>query len=144
MFALDMPSFVAKEDRCPLWARLAPVLYLIACAACVRAVLLDPSADIGVYGMLVAVGLVPAFVLPGVFSTSNTRLAATPDGLAIDGSLVKIDDIRLEPAARGQARLFVQPRFGRKRSFLVSSAKDARALVAALPPASLPAGALVA
>jgi hypothetical protein len=135
---------LAKEDRCPLWALAAPALYLFACALCVRAIAMDPSADIGIYGLLVAVGLVPAFVLPGVFSTRTVKLAVSEAGLVVDGRVVKLDDARLLHADRGQARLIATERGGRTRTFHFASYKEAQALVRDLPPASAPSLALLA
>lgn len=133
-----------REDKPPVWASLSPVLYLLACAGCVRSVLLDRSIDIGIAGLLVAVGLVPAFVLPAVFSTRAARIAASTEGLILDGRLLKINDVRIERAERGGARLFIETRDGGTRSFLVASHKDAQKLMARLPPVSAPAGALAA
>jgi hypothetical protein len=133
-----MPVLAAKEARCPLWAYLAPAVYLACCALCIRAIALDPSADVGIYGMLVAIGLVPAFVVPGVFSTRSVKLSVSSDGLLVDGRLVPTDDVRLAFAERGSAHVHVEERGGKKRSFLVASYKEAQALVRELPPSSAP------
>lgn len=141
-----MPSEIRlelQEKRCPVWALAAPALYLLACLAAVRAVLVDRS-DVGVAGLLLAAGLVPAFAIPAVFTTRRACLAMTDDGLAIDGRLVKIDDARLQHAERGSALLHLVLRSGRTRTFVAPSYKDAQRLVAMLPPVSAPAGALAA
>ena len=137
-------ALVVREEKPPIWAVLAPALYLLACAGCVRSVLMDRSMDIGITGLLVAVGLVPAFVLPAIFCTRRTRIAADGEGLVIDGRIVKINDARIARAALGSARLTVETRNGDTRAFLVPSYKDAQQLMAALPPVSAPAGALAA
>ncbi|MDB4936323.1 MAG: hypothetical protein JWP87_3295 [Labilithrix sp.] len=133
-----------REERAPLWATLAPALYLFACALCVRSVLMDRSIDIGIAGLLVAVGLAPAFALPAIFSTRNARLGASNEGLLVDGALVKIDAIRIDRADRGMARLVVETRAGTTRTFIAPSYKDAQKLMSLLPPVSAPAGALAA
>jgi hypothetical protein len=133
-----------REERPPLWAVLAPALYLLACAACVRAVLMDRSIDIGIAGLLVAVGLAPAFAVPAVFSTRSVRIAASSEGLLVDGRLVKLNDVRIARADRGTAKLHVETRSGDARTFIVASYKDAQHIMAMLPPVSAPAGALAA
>jgi hypothetical protein len=133
-----------REERPPLWAVLAPALYLLACAACVRSVLMDRSIDIGIAGLLVAVGLAPAFAVPAVFSTRSVRIAASSEGLLVDGRLVKINDVRIARAERGTAKLHVETRSGDTRTFIVASYKDAQHMMAMLPPVSAPAGALAA
>lgn len=133
-----------SEQKAPSWARVAPLLYLFASALAVRSVLMDRSIDIGITGLLVAVGLVPAFVIPAVFSCRSTRLAASNEGLLVNGSLVKINDVRIARADRGTARLVVETRAGDTRTFVVASYKDAQQLMALLPPVSAPAGALAA
>jgi hypothetical protein len=133
-----------REQKAPLWATVAPVLYLFACALAVRSVLMDRSIDIGIAGLLVAVGLAPAFVLPAVFSTRSARVAASNEGLLVDGALVKINDVRIARADRGMARLMVDTRDGATRTFIVPSYKDAQKLMSLLPPVSAPAGALAA
>src|ERR1700761_705358 len=95
------PVLAVREEKPPIWAVLSPALYLLACAGCVRSVLMDRSMDIGITGLLVAVGLVPAFVLPAIFCTRRTRLGAHSEGLVIDGRIVKINDVRIAPAALG-------------------------------------------
>jgi hypothetical protein len=105
---------------------------------------MDRSIDIGISGLLVAVGLVPAFVLPAIFCTRTTRLEATPEGLLVDGRLVKIDDARVARADRGAARLHVETRDGGTRTFVVRSYKEAQLLISRLPPVSAPTGALAA
>jgi hypothetical protein len=134
----------AEEKRPPLWAIAAPFLYLLACAACIHAVVTDPGTEVGIYGLLVAVGLVPAFALPAVFSTRPVKLGASEGGLLVDGRAFKLDDARVERADRGAARLHVEVRGGRRRTFLVASYADAMRLAAELPPVSAPAGALAA
>lgn len=131
-----------REEKAPTWAMMAPLLYLFACAACVRACVLDRSIDIGICGLLVAVGLAPAFVLPAVFSTRGTSLAASDDGLFVGGRLVKFDAVRIEHAGRGTARLSVDTRNGETRTFIVASYKEAQKIMALLPPVSAPAGLL--
>ena len=141
-----MPSELrleVQEKRCPVWALAAPGLYLLACLAAVRAVLVDGS-DVGVAGLLLAAGLVPAFAIPAVFTTRRARLEMTDDGLAIDGRLVKVDDARVQHAERGTALLHLVMRSGQTRSFIAPSYKEAQRFVAALPPVSAPAGALAA
>jgi hypothetical protein len=135
---------VAKEERCPIWAAVVPVLYVLACAAAARAVFRDPSADVGISGLLAAVGLVPAFAIPAVFATCTTKLGVNDDGLVIGSRACKVDDLRLEHAERGTGKLHVVLRGGQKRTFLVESHKEAARLVAMLPPASAPSGALAA
>jgi hypothetical protein len=131
----------ASEQRAPLWALAAPALYLLACAAAIRAVLVD-GADVGVSGLLLALGLVPAFAIPAVFGTRRARLALADEGLLVDGQLVKIDEARVERAERGSALLRLVLRNGDRRTFAIDSYADAQRLVAFLPPASAPAGAL--
>lgn len=130
-------QIVAKEDRCPLWAAIVPGLYVLACAAAARAVFRDPSADIGISGLLAAVGLLPAFAIPAVFGTCKTKLAASADGLVIGSRAHKLDDIRLSHAERGTGKLHVVLRGGAKRAFAVESYDDALRLVSSLPPASI-------
>ena len=136
------PALVVREERPPAWAVLAPVLYLFACALCIRSVLLDRSMDIGIAGLRVAVGLVPAFVCPAIFGTRRTRIEADPEGLVVDGRIVKINEVRIARADRGSARLTVETRNGNTRTFVVLSYADAQLLMAALPPVSAPAGVL--
>lgn len=139
-----MDVCIAREDRSPLWAMLAPALYLAACALSVRAVMLDPSAAVGVPGLLLAVGLVPAFVIPAVFSARNVKVAASDGGLVIDGRLFKINDARVAHGPRGTALLHVEMRTGEIRTFTMKSMQDARKVAVLLPPVSAPAGALAA
>src|SRR4051794_28009014 len=134
---------LARESRPPLWALAAPLLYLTACGACVHAVAMV-GAEVGIYGLLVAIGLVPAFVLPAVFSTRSVELSTSEGGLVVDGRALKLDDARVERAERGSAKLHVEVRGGRRRTFLIDSYKDAMRLAADLPPISAPAGALAA
>jgi hypothetical protein len=129
-----------REERAPTWAMMAPLVYLLACAACVRACVLDRSIDIGIAGLLVAVGLAPAFVMPAIFSTRGTSLGAADEGLLIGGRLVKFNDVRISRAERGMARLHVDTRNGETRTFVVASYKDAQKLMSLLPPVSAPAG----
>ena len=138
----DRAVLRVREEKPPTWAMMAPVLYLLACAACVRAVVLDRSIDIGIAGLLVAVGLVPAFVLPAIFSTRATEIAAADEGLVVGGTLIKINDVRIARAERGMARLFVDTRDGETRTFIVASYKEAQKLMSLLPPVSAPAGLL--
>jgi hypothetical protein len=142
----SMP-LVARENRTPTWAVLAPVLYLLACGLAARAVF-QHNDDAGVPGLLAAVGLFPAFVIPAVFSTCKVKLELIEGGLAIRGLLAtrieKVDDVRLEHAPRGEALLHVTFRSGEEKTFLCESYSDAQALVAKLPPVSAPAGALAA
>ena len=133
-----------REEKAPTWAMIAPLLYLFACAASVRACVLDRSLDIGIAGLLVAVGLTPAFVLPAIFSTRATSLEAAASGLLVGGRLLKINDVRIARADRGMARLFVDTRNGETRTFVVPSYKEAQKLMSLLPPVSAPAGLLAA
>lgn len=133
----------AREKRCPLWALAAPGLYLVACVFAVRGVLVD-HADAGVAGLLAAVGLLPAFAVPAVFTTRRVRVELGADGVLVGGRAVKIDDARLEHAARGGGVLYLTTRTGAVRTFFVPSHEEALRLVAALPPTSAPAGALAA
>jgi hypothetical protein len=138
----DRAVLRVREEKAPTWAMMAPLLYLFACAACVRACVLDRSIDVGIAGLLVAVGLAPAFVLPAIFSTRGTTLAASEDGLVVGGRLLKIDAVRIAHAERGTARLSVDMRNDETRTFIVASYKDAQKLMSLLPPASAPAGLL--
>jgi hypothetical protein len=140
----DRAVLRVREEKAPTWAMMAPLLYLFACAAAVRSVLLDRSMDIGISGLFVAVGLVPAFVLPAIFSTRGTKISAADEGLLVDGRLVKINDARIARAERGAARLSVETRNGETRTFIVASYKDAPMLMSLLPPVSAPAGLLAA
>ena len=133
-----------REDRAPLWARVAPGLYLAAAAFAVRAVVLDSSIDVGIYGLVIAIGLVPAFVIPVVFSERRATLQASEDGLLVDGSLSKINEVRLARGERGTGTLHVELRDGTMRSFVAATYKDAQRLMADIPPVSAPAGALAA
>lgn len=139
-----MPSEIrleVSEKRAPLWALAAPGAYLLASALAVRAVLVA-GAEVGVAGILLAVGLLPAFAIPAIFTTRRARILLTENGLTIDGALEKVDDARLERAERGSAVLHLVLRSGKTRSFVAPSYKDAQRLVAMLPPVSAPAGAL--
>lgn len=140
----DAVVLEVREEKSPLWATLAPALYLFACALCIRAVVMDRSIDIGIAGLLVAVGLAPAFALPAIFSTRSARIAASSEGFVVDGRLIKINDIRIARGERGAARLFVETRDGATRTFIVPSYNDAQKLMVLLPPVSAPAGALAA
>ncbi|MBX3185677.1 MAG: hypothetical protein KF819_01625 [Labilithrix sp.] len=133
-----------REEKPPLWAIVAPALYLLACALCIRAVLMDRSIDVGIPGLFVAVGLAPAFAVPAVFSSRRARLEATSEGLLVDGALMKFDEIRVERVDRGGARIRVETRTGGARTFVAPAYKDAQRLAAMLPPVSAPAGALAA
>jgi hypothetical protein len=137
----------AREKRTPTWAVLAPVLYLLACGLAARAVF-ENHDDAGVPGLLAAVGLCPAFVVPAVFSTCRVRLSLVDGGLAVSSlfgtRIEKVDDARLEHAARGQGLLHVVVRNGETKTFIVASYTAAQELVAKLPPVSAPAGALAA
>lgn len=132
----------ARETRPPFWAFVAPALYLVACAGCVRAHFLDPSADVGVAGLLVAVGLAPSFVIPAVFSTRAARLETDGDTLFVDGRALKFDAIRVEPASKGTGRVILSMRDGATRTFVVDDVRAANLFAAKLPPVSAPAGAL--
>jgi len=127
-----------REEKPPLWAMLAPPLYLFACALCVRAFAMDHNMDIGIAGLLVAVGLAPAFSLPAIFSTRGVRLAAAGEGLLVDGRLVKINNVQIARAERGTGRLIVETRDGATRTFIASRYSDAQQLMAELPPVSAP------
>jgi hypothetical protein len=141
-----MPSEIrleVREKRCPLWALAAPGLYLAMCLVAIRAVFVD-RVEVGVAGILLAVGLVPAFAIPAVFCTRRTRLEMTNEGLTIDGVLEKVDDARIERAERGSGVLHLVMRNGQTRSFIAPSYKEAQQLMTMLPPVSAPAGALAA
>lgn len=137
-------AFVAREARCPLWAAMAPVVYLAACALAARAVVGDPTAEVGIWGVVAAIGLVPAFAIPVVFASCKVTIGVADGALSIDGRAHKLDDIRVERAARGAAKLHVVLRSGQERSFAFESYADANAILLALPPISAPAGALAA
>jgi len=132
----------AREKRIPLWAAATPVFYLLACVLAVRASVIDHQGA-SLAGFLVAIGLFPAFVIPAIFTTSNVRLAAMPDGLAIDGRLEKIDEIRLARGEKGSGVVHVTMRNGRARAFVIASYKDGQLLMSKLPPISAPTGALL-
>jgi hypothetical protein len=140
----DAPVLAVREEKPPLWAVFAPPLYLFACALAIRSVAMDRSIDVGLCGLLVAVGLAPAFAMPAIFSTRKMRLSACDEGLIVDGSIVKINGVRIGRADRGSARLIVETRDGTSRTFLVPSYADAQKLMSLLPPVSVPAGALAA
>jgi hypothetical protein len=127
-----------------MWALAAPVFYVGACALAVRAHLLDPSSDVGLAGLLLALGFPPSFAVPAIFSTRGSSLATDGDVLRIEGRVVKFDVIRVEPAPRGSAVVHVVLRSGETRSFVAEDAREATRLAAALPPVSAPAGALAA
>lgn len=131
------------EKRPPFWAYAVPPAYLFACALAVRAVLTD-YAEVGVSGLLLAAGLLPAFAVPAIFTTRRARIALSDAGLTIDGAIEKIDDARIEHAERGTAVLHLTMRDGKTRTFLSPSYDEAKKLIALLPPVSAPAGALVA
>jgi hypothetical protein len=141
-------SLAAREKRTPTWAVLAPVLYLLACGLAARAVFYNHDDGAGVPGLLAAVGLFPAFVIPVVFSTCRVKLSAVEGGLAIVGlfgtRIEKVDDVRLEHAPRGEGLLHVTLRSGDVKTFVCASYSDAQMIVAKLPPVSAPAGALAA
>ncbi|HVH47358.1 MAG TPA: hypothetical protein VM925_33715 [Labilithrix sp.] len=133
-----------REKCCPLWARAAPLVYLALCLAAIRAVVLERS-DVSIAGILICVGLVAVFVVPAVFTTRRARLAMTSDGLAIDGRLERIEDVRIERGARGAGLLHLVLRSGETRSFIVPAYDEAQQLVATLPAVNSPAaGALAA
>lgn len=139
----DPIALDVRERRCPLWALALPGIYLAACLLAVRAALVD-KIDVGISAVVVAVGLIPAFVIPAVFRERKARLELGPDGLTIDGRFEKVDDARLERAERGSAVLHLTMRTGRTRSFIVPSHKEAQRIVLFLPPVSAPALALTA
>lgn len=132
----------AREVRPPMWAMAAPVFYLGACALAVRAHVLDPSVDVGVSGLLMAVGLPPCFAVPAVFATRGATLETDGELLRIDGRAVKFDAIKVEPTTRGQGRVRVTMRAGDVRVFEVEDVREANRFVAQMPPVSAPAGAL--
>jgi hypothetical protein len=138
---MNVITLDVREKRCPRWALLLPGVYLAAAAAAVRSVLVN-GGDIAVFGTLLAVGLVCAFAVPAVFTSRSARLVMRDDDLMIDGRLVKVDDARIELAERGSALLHLLVRSGETRSFIVAFHKDAQRIVAMLPPASAPSGAL--
>lgn len=133
---MEAPAFVAREETPPLLALVAPALYLAACAGAVWAKTIDPSADVGVQGLLIAVGLVPAFVVPAVFSSRSVLVAVTGEGLLVDGRAIEADDVRVQHGDRGSARVHVETRGGRRRTFVFASAKDAEQLASQLAPIS--------
>lgn len=133
-----------RESRPPLWAIAAPALYLLACASCVRAYFLDRSADVGLAGFLVALGLAPAFAIPVVVASRRARLETDGAALSVDGQAVKFDQLRVEPAPRGAARIHVTLRSGSKRVFFADDVRAANLFAAKLPPVSAPADALAA
>jgi hypothetical protein len=126
----------AREDRPPVLAILAPLFYVAACAgAALWAKSVDPSADVGVQGLLIAVGLVPAFVIPAIFGTRSVLVAVASDCLVVDGRAIAAEDVRLQHGARGTARIHVDAD-GETRTFHFASAKDAERLASQLPPIS--------
>ena len=138
----DVPLLVVREEKPPLWAVLAPPLYLLACGLAIRSVAMDRSIDIGLCGLLIAIGLAPAFAIPAIFSTRSMRISACDEGLIVDGAVLKINGVRIGRADRGTARLIVEMRDSTTRTFLVPSYGNAQKLMALLPPVSIPAGAL--
>lgn len=141
---MEVQELRVREEKAPTWAMLAPAIYLFACALAVRSVVMDRSIDIGLLGLLVAIGLAPAFALPAIFCLRTIRLAATSDGLLVDGRLVKLNDVRLARADRGAGRLVVETRKGDTRAFVIASYKDGQHIMAMLPPVSAPNGLLAA
>ncbi|AKV02600.1 hypothetical protein AKJ09_09263 [Labilithrix luteola] len=137
MFSID-----ATESKSPLWASAFPGFYMFAAGLCVLTKVRDPSAEIGIWGLLVGACLVPAFVVPAVFSTRRVRLAVSEAGLHVDGRRCKIDDLRIEDLGRHGARIHVVFRDGEARTFQAASTANARKLAAQLPPNSVPAHAL--
>lgn len=135
-------SIDAEEAKSPLWASAFPSLYMFAAGLCVLTKVRDPSAEMGIWGLLVGACLVPAFVVPAVFSTRRVRLGASGEGLLVDGRLCKVDDLRIEDLGRKGARIHVVFRNGEARSFHAASAANARVLASQLPPISAPAFAL--
>lgn len=131
----------AREQRPPLWALAAPGLYLLACLAAVRAVIVDRG-EAGLSGWIAAAGLVAAFTIPAIFDTRRARLVMTGEGLMIDGALVKVDEARIERRHRNTAVLHLGVRDGRTRSFILEAYKDAQQIVGMLPPVSTRASAL--
>jgi hypothetical protein len=136
----DAVRLEAKEKRCPLWAYAAPALYSFACALAVRSVLLG-NCEAGMAGMLAAVGLLPAFAIPAVFTTRKATLEIARVGALVDGKLVKIDDARLEHGGKGTGILKLTMRSGHVRTFAIASYKDGERAIAFLPPVSAPTGA---
>ncbi len=134
----DAVVLEVREEKAPLWAVLAPLAYLLACAGCIRSVVMDSSIDLGISGVLVAVGFVPAFALPAIFATRSTRISASVDGLLVDGDLVKTNSARITRTDRGAARLQIELRSNATRTFLIPSHAAAQSLLSQLPPASLP------
>ena len=125
-----------------MWAMAAPVFYLGACALAVRAHLHDPSADVGVSGLLMAIGLPPSFALPAIFATRSAALETDGERLRIDGRVVKFDAIKVEPTTRGQGRVRVTMRAGDVRVFEVEDVREANRFASQIPPVSAPAGVL--
>lgn len=135
----DVVRLEAKERGCPLWAYVSPALYLSACALAVRSVLLG-NCEAGMAGLLVAVGLFPAFAIPAVFTTRRAKLQIARDGVVIDGRVEKVDDARLEHGGKGTGVLHLTVRSGRVRTFAIDSYKDGEHAIALLPPVSAPSG----
>jgi hypothetical protein len=140
---LDVVRLEAKEKQCPLWAYAAPAIYLFACALAVRSVLLG-NCEAGMAGLLAAVGLLPAFAIPAVFTTRKVKIEVTRDGVLFGSTMVKIDDARLEHGGKGTGILHLTTRNGEVRTFFITSYRDGEHAIALLPPVSAPAGALVA
>lgn len=140
---LDVVRLEAKEKQCPLWAYAAPAVYLFACALAVRSVLVG-NCEAGMAGLLAAVGLLPAFAIPAVFTTRRAKIEISREGVIVDGRVVKVDDARLEHGGKGTGVLHLTMRSGDVRTFLVDSYKDGERAVALLPPVSAPADALAA
>ena len=126
---------VAREEKPPVLALVAPALYLLACAGALWGIFRDPSGDYGVQGLLLCVGLVPAFVVPAVFSFRSVAVGVIGDKLLVDGRALAPEDVRVQHGDRGSARVHVETASG-TRTFHFASAKDAERIVGQLPPIS--------
>lgn len=133
-----MLALAAREEKAPIWAALVPVLYLAGCAGAVGKVTHETGSDVGIAGLLLAVGLIPAFVVPVIFASRKVTLAITSRGFTIDGKVVSISDARLAAGQRGTGRLRIQLPSGGKRTFVLESYRAAQDFVAMLPTSSAP------
>jgi hypothetical protein len=133
-----MLALAAREEKAPIWAGLVPVLYLAGCAMAVGKVTQESGSDVGIAGLLLAVGLIPAFVVPVIFASRKVMLGITIRGFSIDGKVIAISDARLAADQRGTGRLRVQLPNGGKRTFVLESYRAAQDFVAMMPASSAP------
>ena len=133
-----MLSLTAREEKAPIWAALVPVLYLAGCAGAVGKVTHEVGSDFGIAGLLLAVGLIPAFVVPVIFASRKVTLSIATGSFRIDGRVVKIADARLANDTRGTGRLQIDLASGCKRTFVLESYRDAQQFVSQLPAPSAP------